>query len=38
MDKSSHVRVIEVEEIRRDDPIKHFFPMGSEEPLESQRG
>ena len=26
------------EEIRRDDPVEYFLPMGSEVPFEFQRG
>ena len=28
MEKSRHARVIEVEEVRRDDPIEYFLPTG----------
>ena len=28
MEKSRYVRFIEEEEVRRDDPIKYFLPMG----------
>ena len=32
------VRVIEDEEVRGDDPVEYVLPVGSEVPLESQRG
>ena len=38
MEKSMYVRVIEEEEVRRDDPIELFFPTGAKLPFESQRG
>ena len=37
MKKSRYVRIIEGEEVRRDDPIE-YFPWGSQVPFESQRG
>ena len=37
MEKSGCVRVIEGEEVRRDDPVE-YFPRGSKVPLASQRG
>ena len=37
IEKSGCVRVIEEEEVRRDDPVKYFLSAGSEVPLESQR-
>ena len=36
MEKSYHERVIEKNEVRGDDPIEYFLPMGSEVPFESQ--
>ena len=37
--KSRYVRVFEEEEeVRKDDPIKHFLSRGSELSFESQRG
>ena len=38
MDKGGCVRVIEGEEVRGDDPVEYFLPVGLEVPLESQRG
>ena len=38
MEKGGCVRVIEGEEVRRDDPVEYFLLQGSEVPLESQRG
>ena len=38
MEKSRYFRVIEGEEVRTDNPIEYFLPMGSEVPFESQRG
>ena len=38
MEKGGCVRVIEWEEVRRDDPVEYFIPAGTEVPLESQRG
>ena len=39
MEKVGSVRVIEGEEVRRDDTFKYFLPTRrSEVPLESQRG
>ena len=37
MERGGCVRVIEWEEVRRDDPVKYFFLWGPEVPLESQR-
>ena len=37
MKKGGCVRVIEGEEVRGNDPVKYFLPMGSEITLESQR-
>ena len=37
MEKSSYVRVIEEEEVRGNDPIEYFLPMGSEVFFKSQR-
>ena len=37
MKKISDARVIEGEEVRRDDPIEYFLPTGSEALLKSQR-
>ena len=37
MEKSRYVRVIEGEEVRRDDPIKYFLSRGSEVPFDFQR-
>ena len=34
MKKGGCVKVIEREEVRRDDPVKYFLPMGSEVPFE----
>ena len=38
MEKSRYIRVIEGEEVRRDDPIEYFLSTGSEAPFESHRG
>ena len=38
MEKGGCVRVIEGEEVRRNDPVEYFFSAGSEVTLESQRG
>ena len=38
MEKGECVRVIEGEEVKRNDPVEYFLPAGSEVPLESQRG
>ena len=38
MEKGGCVRIIEGEEVRRDDPVEYFPPRVSKVPLESQRG
>ena len=38
MEKGGCVRVIEGEEVRRDNPVEYFLPLGSEVPLERQKG
>ena len=37
LEKSGCVRVIEGEEVRRNDPVEYFLPAGSKVPLESRR-
>ena len=38
MEKSGCVRVIEGEEVRRDDPVEYFLSVGVGSTSESQRG
>ena len=38
MEKGRYVRIIEGEEVRRDDPVEYFLPGESDVPLEFQKG
>ena len=38
MEKSRHVRVIEREKVRKDNPNEYFLPTGEEVLFESPRG